>query len=163
VVGAEDAAVEPAHVFFCDVVFERGTGIIAEMRPHVVGVRLATRGDEHTAADVDFLIDTGSQVSIISAELSRRLHLDDAFVDSFRTIKGAVGHAQLCRCHWLMASFDQSGDVPFDMPHPFLVCGQHNILGMDVLHYFDFRLRGHQPVTLRPMQRIDSLRTDLAL
>jgi predicted aspartyl protease len=132
-------------------VLERDTGIAAEQRPTVQGVRLTTRGERAVVDGIRFLIDTGARVSVISTAVAERLELRTEFPASFRDIIGLIGVANGCKTHWLTMTVPQLGEPSFSLPHLFVVYGDQCILGMDALHFFELRMRGQEPVTLRPL------------
>lgn len=163
VVGAEDVAAHGhARVSFCTVAWEASSGIVAELRPRLDRVQLvsSTKG----RATVSFLIDTGSQVSILTKAVATQLSLNNQHPGAFRYIFAITGACTECPVYWLTATLTQLGDEPVIIPHPFVVAATDEcILGMDFLHFFELRMRGHHPVTLRPLQRIVSQRADMGV
>jgi hypothetical protein len=151
-----------ARVSFCTVSWDPRHPILAEMRPRLNHASFSIGDDSVTR--VSCLIDTGSQVSILSKDVVDRLKLHNKHPSSFRSIVGIVRPSVACPVHWLTVELYQSGEDNVILHHPFLVSGgEECIIGMDFLHFFDLRIRGHHPVTLRPLQRIISRRVDLGL
>lgn len=163
VVGAESTtSFGHARVSFCTVVWESSSGIVAELRPRLNDAMFVSAGGQTVRAN--FLIDTGSQVSILGKDVADRLALSRQHPSSFRHIIGITGDAVTCPVYWLTATLTQLGDEQVIIPHPFIVStASESVLGMDFLHFFDLRIRGHHPVTLRPLQRIVSRRADMGM
>ena len=163
VVGAETCGGHGhARVSFCSVFWERPSSIIAELRPRLDDVQFVSPSGE--SARVNFLIDTGSQVSILSKTVVELLALHKQHPSSFREIYGITGDCAFRPVYWLNAVLTQNGDDTVVIPHPFVAgTGEESLVGMDFLHFFELRIRGHHPVTLRPLQRIVSRRADIGV